>query len=80
MRFNATNSRVISLDDFRSALGLEGKYPQFKELNKFVIKLAVEELNQRSDLVITYETLKKGRTVTALAFTFKQNKQMKMDL
>ncbi len=80
MRFNATNSRVIALDDFRSALGLEGKYPQFKELNKFVIKLAVEELNQRSDLVITYETLKKGRTVTALAFTFKQNKQMKMDL
>ena len=80
MRFNATNSRVISLDDFRSALGLEDKYPQFKELNKFVIKQSVEELNQRSDLIITYETIKKGRTVAALAFTFKQNQQMKMDL
>lgn len=80
MRFNATNSRVISLDDFRSALGLRDKYPQFKELNKFVIKQAVAELNQRSDLVIEYETIKAGRTVTALAFTFKQNKQMKMDL
>lgn len=80
MRFNATNSRVISLDDFRSALGLEDKYPQFKELNKFVIKQSVEELNQRSDLIITYETIKKGRTVAALAFTFKQNKQMKMDI
>ncbi len=80
MRFNATNSRVISLDDFRSALGLEDKYPQFKELNKFVIKQAVEELNQRSDLVISFETIKKGRSVAALAFTFKQNKQLKMDI
>lgn len=80
MRFNATNSRVISLDDFRSALGLDDKYKQFKILNRDVIKPSVEELNQRSDLVITYETIKKGRNVAALAFTFKQNKQMKMDL
>lgn len=80
MRFNATNSRVISLDDFRSALGLEDKYPLFKDLNKWVIKPSVEELNQRSDLVISFETIKKGRNVAALAFTFKQNKQMKMDI
>lgn len=80
MRFNATNSRVISLDDFRSALGLDEKYKQFKILNRDVIKPSVEELNQRSDLVITYETIKKGRNVAALAFTFKQNKQMKMDI
>ncbi len=80
MRFNATNSRVISLDDFRSALGLDDKYPLFKDLNKWVIKSSVDELNQRSDLIITYETIKKGRNVAALAFTFKQSKQMKMDI
>ena len=80
MRFNATNSRVISLDDFRSALGLDDKYKQFKILNRDVIKPSVEELNQRSDLVITYDTIKKGRNVAALAFTFKQNKQLKMDI
>ncbi len=80
MRFNATHSRVITLEDFRSAFGLTSKYPLFKDLNKWVIKPSVEELNQRSDLVITYETIKKGRNVAALAFTFKQNKQLKMDI
>lgn len=80
MRFNATHSRVICLDDFRSALGLSDKYRQFKILNRDVIKPAVEELNQRSDLVISYETIKNGRNVTALAFTFKQSAQMKMDI
>lgn len=79
-RFNDKNYRVILIDDFRNALGLEGKYPNFKELNRRVIKAAVDELNQHSDLVVEYDTIKKGRTVTALAFTFKQNKQMKMDI
>lgn len=80
MRFNATNSRIITLEDFRSALGLDDKYSQFKIMNRDVIKPSVAELNQRSDLIITYETIKKGRTVAALAFTFKQNNQLKMDI
>ena len=80
MRFNSTSERVIHLSDFKSALGLSNKYPQFKELNKFVIKPAVEELNKRSDLIIKYETIKKGRSVAALSFEFKQNKQLKLDV
>ncbi len=80
MKFNSTGERIISLNDFKSALGLSSKYPLFKDLNKWVIKPAVNELNQRSDLIIKFETIKKGRTVTALSFAFKQNKQMKLDV
>jgi plasmid replication initiation protein len=80
MRFNSTGSRVIRLDDFKSSLGISDKYPLFKDLNKRVIKPSIEELNLRSDLIIEYETIKNGRNVTALAFNFKQNKQMKMDI
>lgn len=80
MRFNSTGERVIYLDDFKSALGISDKYPAFKELTRRVIKPAIDELNQRSDLVITYETIKKGRSVVMLSFTFKQNKQMKLNV
>jgi plasmid replication initiation protein len=80
MRFNSTGERVIYLNDFKSALGISDKYPEFKILNRAVIKPAVDELNQRSDLIIKYETIKKGRTVAALSFEFKQNKQMKLDV
>lgn len=80
MRFNSTGIRNISLTDFRSALGLDDKYTEFKILNRAVIKPAIKELNQRSDLIISYETFKSGRNVVGLSFTFKQNKQMKMDL
>ena len=80
MKFNSTGERVIYLDDFKSALGISDKYPEFKILNRAVIKPSVEELNQRSDLIIKYETIKRGRSVSALSFEFKQNKQMKMDI
>jgi plasmid replication initiation protein len=80
MKFNATGERVIYLDDFKSALGISDKYPEFKVLNRDVIKPAIEELNQRSDLVIKFDTIKKGRTIVALVFEFKQNSQLKMDL
>jgi len=80
MKFNATGERVIYLDDFKSALGISDKYPEFKVLNRDVIKPAIDELNQRSDLVIKFDTIKKGRTVAALVFEFKQNSQLKMDI
>lgn len=80
MKFNATGERVIYLDDFKSALGISDKYPEFKVLNRDVIKPAIEELNQRSDLVIKFDTIKKGRTIVALVFEFKQNSQLKMDI
>jgi plasmid replication initiation protein len=80
MKFNTTGERVIYLDDFKSALGISDKYPEFKVLNRDVIKPAIDELNQRSDLIIKFDTIKKGRTVAALVFEFKQSNQLKMDI
>ncbi|MDK6441947.1 replication initiation protein, partial [Escherichia coli] len=75
-QFRNTGERMISLDDFRSMLQLEDKYKDFKTLNRALIKPAVAELNQKSDLAVTVETIKKGRTVVALHFRFKEDKQI----
>ena len=45
-----------------------------------VIAPSVKELNQRSDLIIKFETIKKGRSVAALSFEFKKSAQLKMDV
>lgn len=78
MQFKKTGDRLISVDDFRSMLGLEEKYSQFKRLNDDVIKPAIQELNEKSDLMILVDTVKKGRRVVALHFQFKEDKQIKM--
>jgi len=69
---------LISVDDFRSMLGVDNKYLQFRDLNKLLLKPAIKELNQKSNIVVSVDTVKRGRTVVALHFQFKEDKQIKM--
>lgn len=77
-QFRSTGDRTIGIEDFRAMLGLDGKYKTFKSLNQLLITPAIAELNEKSDLAVTVETVKKGRTVVALRFRFKEDKQIKM--
>lgn len=77
MRFKSTEDRVIYLEDFKASLGIADKYSKFKHLNNDVIKPSINELNKRTDLIIKYETIKKGRSVAALSFRFTQKKTIK---
>ena len=76
MQFNATKERKINLIDFKSLFNLKDKYLLFRDLNKRVIKPAVKEINQSSNLTVHYNPIKQGRTVIALQFDFEEKKQM----
>lgn len=77
-QFRSTGDRTIALNDFRSMLDLEDKYQLFKDLNKLLLKPAIAELNEKSDLAVTVETVKQGQKVIALRFRFRDDKQIKM--
>ena len=77
-QFRSTGERIISLDDFRSMLDICDKYQTYKSLNQQLLKPCIDELNLKSDLLVTVETIKKGRTVVALHFRFKEDKQIKV--
>ncbi|MDF3646401.1 replication initiation protein, partial [Enterobacter hormaechei] len=79
-QFRSTGERIIALDDFKSSLMLDGKYKDYKTLNRDQIKPCVDEQNKKSDLAVTVETIKKGRTVVALHFRSKEDKQIKMTI
>jgi plasmid replication initiation protein len=78
MRFNDTNVRKISIEEFKAALGISDKYGQFKDLNKWVIKPALKELEKKLNIEVT--TLKTGRKITALYFTFSDKKEVQQEL
>jgi len=78
MQFKKTGDRLISLEDFRSMLSLENKYSAFKRLNDSLLKPSLEELNNKSDLIVSVDLVKKGREVVALHFHFKEDKQIKL--
>ncbi|WP_113912933.1 replication initiation protein [Roseovarius dicentrarchi] len=67
-----------TMDLFRRLMGLDGSayYESYKHLNAKVIKPAVAEVNQTSNIVITPEIRKRGRTVSELRFVIKENPQL----
>jgi plasmid replication initiation protein len=72
IQFKSTGDRIITLKNFRDWFRLEKKYPQYGDLNKWVIKPSIDELNDKTKLAITYKTIKKSKRVHALSFTFNE--------
>ncbi len=63
------------IDDLRSKLGVEPK--QYKQMCNFkarVLELAIEQINQHTDITVKYDQHKRGRVITALSFSFKAKK------
>ncbi|SLN63022.1 Initiator Replication protein [Aquimixticola soesokkakensis] len=67
-----------SLDLFRRLMGVADSpyYEVFKHLNAKVIKPAVAEVNKTSNIVVTPETRKMGRSVTDIRFKIAENPQL----
>lgn len=66
---NITQTPWFSLPIYRKLMGVgEGKYLLFKDLNKRVIKPAVNEVNRYSPIQVKAEFKKQGRELTAIRF------------
>ncbi|WP_342064000.1 replication initiation protein RepM (plasmid) [Acinetobacter pittii] len=68
----------IGLSDFRERLGVE--VDEYKAMNHFksrVLEPSIKQINEHTDIIVTYEQHKKGRTITGFSFRFKQKQQAK---
>ena len=66
------------LDLFRRLMGVADSpyYETYKHLNAKIIKPAVAEVNKTSNIVVTPEVRKMGRTVTDIRFRIAENPQL----
>lgn len=64
----------ISLDEFKTILALETNYPNYKELNRRVLKVVIDDINKNSDLKVSMKT--QGRPVNTLIFSVEKVKQL----
>ncbi|MEW8320959.1 MAG: replication initiation protein [Candidatus Thiodiazotropha sp.] len=71
-QWRSTGKLVVTLEDFKGRLGLDGKHEQFKYLKRDVINLAIEELSEKSGLRITWEVKRRSNKAVGLVFNFKE--------
>ena len=71
---------VIELSDFRQKLGvLEAEYKRMYDFKKYVLDLAIKQINEHTDITVKVEQHKKGRSVSGFSFKFKQKQQPKIE-
>lgn len=71
---------IITLDDLKYRLSLDDKkqksYRLFSNVSERVLKPAMREVNDKTDITIDYETIKQGRKIYALRFKIKDKQKV----
>ena len=69
---------IFDLATFRKQLGvLESEYSQMSDFKKWVLHFAQSQINEHTDITVSYEQHKAGRVITGFTFSLKQKKQPK---
>lgn len=68
----------IELSTLRDRLAIEKhEYPRIYDFKNRVLEPAIKQINEHTDITVTYEQHKKGRVVTGFSFKFKQKAEPK---
>ena len=72
---------IINLEDFRAQLGIEeNQYKLMSDLKKRVLDLAINDINEKTDIKVTYQQHKKVCSISGCPFNFKQKKSAKQSV
>jgi plasmid replication initiation protein len=61
--------KSISLDELKGLLDVKAQYPSIKDFKLKVLDRGLEDVNQHTDLLVSYENTRTGRKITGLDFT-----------
>jgi plasmid replication initiation protein len=63
---------VFEIDQFRAQLGVAAnEYPAMGNFKRRVLDLAVNEVSEKTNIIVEYDQLKTGKTITGFRFKFK---------
>ncbi len=69
---------VLTIDEFRKQIGvIDSEYKIISNFKLRVLEPSIKQINDLTDIAVTYEQHKKGRTITGFSFRFKQKQQAK---
>lgn len=67
---------VFEINSFREQLGIEpNQYKAMKDFKKYVLERGISEINEHSDLQVSYSQHKNGRIITGFNFEVKFKKE-----
>lgn len=74
-QYRKVGEREITIEELKKWLQVEDKYPRFNNFKQWVLEPSIAEINEKSDLKVSVEQIKRGRTIHALKFLISPKKQ-----
>ena len=72
---------IIPLTDFRKKIGvLDSEYKRMYDFKKYVLDIAIKQINEHTDITVKVEQHKTGRSITGFSFNFKQKKSVTAEI
>lgn len=72
---SAKKTPIFEIREFREKLGVDpNEYSRMFDFKKYVLDLAVKQINENTDIQVKYEQHKQGRTIYGFSFNFVQIK------
>lgn len=71
VQYLAIGKREMGVSQLKETLGIADRYKAIKDFKKDVLDVAVSQINEHSDIRVSYTQRKTGRTVTHLIFDIK---------
>ncbi|MEH8210460.1 replication initiation protein [Gallibacterium anatis] len=68
--------REVSLVELKEWLQISDKYNRYNNFNQRVLNPAINEINEKSDLFVEVEPIKRGRSIVSLKFTIQTKKNV----
>ncbi|MGP5437774.1 RepB family plasmid replication initiator protein [Psychrobacter alimentarius] len=79
-KYEGMSTFQMTLEDYKLELGLPKSYDRINNLKARALEPAIDEINEKTDINISYENVKRGRAVTGLKFTVKPKTKPKKNL
>ena len=77
----AKQTPMFALEKFRDQLGVGiEEYKAMNDFKKRVLLVAIDEINKKSDIKISYEQVKKGRKIVGFTFTVHEKPKAKTNV
>lgn len=73
-QYEKIGTRTLTVEQIRTTCGIkDSQYAFVKDLRLYVVDIAVREINDRSDIFVSWEPVKTGRKITGFVFIIQKN-------
>ena len=77
-QYEAIGERVLGIEEIKQCCGVENKFKNYPDFERYLLLIAQKEINNKSDIHFEFERIKRGRKIVSIKFIISKNKDYEL--